>query len=405
VVVTEVALRPARTRAVGPLLGPAFVTAVAYVDPGNFATNVTAGSRYGYLLVWVIVVSNLIAMLIQYLSAKLGAATGKSLAALCRDHYPAPAARGLWLQAELVAIATDLAEVIGGAIALNLLFGLPLLAGGVVTGAVAFAMLALRRRGHRPFEAAVTGLLAVILAGFLVDALLAGLHPPAILSGTVPRLDGVDSLTLAVGMLGATVMPHAIYLHGGLTSGRAHRDAEPATVLRAQRLDVVLAMTVAGLMNLLLLVVAAAALSGQGIDTIEGAHAGLGRVLGPGAALLFALGLLASGFAASSVGTLSGQLVMEGFLRRRVPDVVRRLVTLAPALVVIGLGVDPTRALIASQVVLSFGIPFALVPLVHLTSRPGLMGAFVNRRATTVAGAACAGVVIVLNGVLLALAG
>jgi len=390
-----------RPRTLLPLLGPAFVTAVAYVDPGNFATNVTAGSKYGYLLVWVVVVSNLIAMLIQYLSAKAGSATGKSLAALCRDHYPRPVSRGLWVQAELVAIATDLAEVVGGAIALQLLFGLPLLVGGIVTGAVAFAMLGFRRRGHRPFEVAVVGLLAVILLGFVVDAALAGIEPPAILGGTLPRLEGTDSLMLAVGMLGATVMPHAIYLHGGLTSGRAPAGADPRTLMRAHRVDVVLAMSIAGMMNLLLLVMAAAALSGRGVETIEAAHAGLGEALGAGAALLFALALLASGFAASSVGTLSGQLVMEGFVRRRIPDVVRRLVTLAPALLVIAAGVDPTRALVLSQVVLSFGIPFALVPLVHLTARADLMGAFVNRRATTVAGSVCAGFVIALNGVLL----
>lgn len=390
-----------RRRALWPMLGPAFVTAVAYVDPGNFATNVTAGSKYGYLLVWVIVVSNVLAMLIQYLSAKAGIATGKSLAALCRDHYPRPVSRGLWLQAEAVAIATDLAEVVGGAIALQLLFDLPLLVGGAITGVVAFALLGLRRRGHRPFEVIITGMLAVILVGFGVDVALAGVDLPGIVGGTVPRLDGADSLLLAVGMLGATVMPHAIYLHGGLTSGRARADADPATMMRAQRVDVMLAMSVAGLMNLLLLVLAAAALSGRGIDTIEGAHAGLGQTLGSGAALLFALGLLASGFAASSVGTLSGQLVMEGFLRLRVPVFLRRLITLAPALVILAIGVDPTKALVVSQVVLSFGIPFALVPLVHLTARRGLMGPYVNRRATTVAGALAAAVVVGLNALLL----
>jgi manganese transport protein len=374
---------------------------VAYVDPGNFATNVTAGSRYGHLLVWVIVVSNVIAMLIQYLSAKLGVATGRSLAAACRDHYSKRTSGALWVQAELVAMATDLAEVVGGAIALRILFDLPLLLGGVITATVAFALLGLRGRGHRPFEAAVTGLLAVILVGFIVDALMAGIHPSAVLSGAVPRLEGDDSLLLAVGMLGATVMPHAIYLHGGLTSDRSTRDDDPRLVMGAQRLDVVLAMTIAGVMNLLLLLIAAAALSGRGIETIEAAHAGLGEALGEGAALLFALGLLASGFAASSVGTLSGQIVMEGFLRRRIPTVVRRLVTITPALVVIAAGVDPTQALVLSQVVLSFGIPFALVPLVQLTSRASLMGPYTNRPGTTVAGAMCAAAVIALNVALL----
>jgi manganese transport protein len=389
-------------RGVLPLLGPAFVTAIAYVDPGNFATNVTAGSRYGYLLVWVVLASNLIAMLIQYLSAKAGIATGKSLAALCRDHYPRPVVWGLWAQAEIVAIATDLAEVVGGAIALRILFGLPLLVGGVVTGGVAFAMLGLRRAGRRPFEVAITGLLAVILLGFAVDAATAGIHPTRILSGVAPRLHGADSLMLAVSMLGATVMPHAIYLHGGLTSGHSRSGRSPRSLLRAQRVDVVGAMSVAGVMNLLLLVVAAAALSGRGIDTIEGAHAGLASALGGGAALLFAVGLLASGLAASSVGTLSGELIMEGFLRRRVPSVVRRLITLAPALVILGVGVDPTRALLLSQVALSFGIPFALVPLVHLTARRDVMRAFVNTRLTTALGAGCVAVVVALNGVLIA---
>src|SRR6478735_5973120 len=222
-----------------PMLGPAFVTAVAYVDPGNFATNVTAGSTYGYLLVWVVLVSNAIAMLVQYLSAKAGIATGKSLAALCRDRCPRAVAGGLWVQAEIVAVATDLAEVVGGAIALRILFGLPLLAGGIVTGGVAFALLGLCRRGHRPFEVVIGGAVAVILVGFAVDAVLAGVRPPEVLAGAVPRLTGTDSVLLAVGMLGATVMPHAIYLHGGLTSARSRAGADPRTLLRAQRLDVV----------------------------------------------------------------------------------------------------------------------------------------------------------------------
>jgi manganese transport protein len=387
-----------------PLLGPAFVTAIAYVDPGNFATNLTAGSTYGYLLVWVVVVSNLMAMLIQYLSAKVGIATGLSLPALCREHFPRPVTRGLWAQAEAVAVATDLAEVVGGALALKLLFDLPLLVGGTITAVVAFALLVLQTKGHRPFEVAITGLLAVILVGFLYDVARSGIEPLAIASGTVPRLDGPDSLLLATGMLGATVMPHAIYLHSALTSRRYARRTEPQrrALLSSQRADVVTAMSIAGVMNLLLLVVAAAALRGGApVDTIEGAHAAFGATLGSGAALLFALALLASGFAASSVGTLSGQIVMEGFLRRHLPLVVRRLVTLAPALVVLALGVDPTRALVVSQVVLSFGIPFALVPLVLFTRRRDLMGTLVNRRTTTLVAAAVAAVIIVLNLVLL----
>jgi manganese transport protein len=388
-----------------PLLGPAFVTAIAYVDPGNFATNITAGSTYGYLLVWVVVVSNLMAILIQYLSAKAGIATGMSLPALCRQHFPRVVVRGLWAQAELVAIATDLAEVVGGAIALKILFDLPLLVGGTITAVVACSLLGLQTRGHRPFEVLITGLLGVILVGFLYDVLRSGFQPAELAQGAIPRFDGADSLLLATGMLGATVMPHAIYLHGSLTSKRYVRttEAERHALVRSQRVDVVSAMVIAGLMNLLLLVIAASALSGLAtpVDTIEGAHAALGHSLGQTAALLFALALLASGLAASSVGTLSGQVVMDGFLRRRIPLLVRRLVTLAPAVVVLAIGVDPTRALVLSQVVLSFGIPFALVPLVVFTRRTDIMGSLVNRRATTLAAGAVAAVIIALNTVLI----
>jgi len=401
-------VRPrARVRGPLPLLGPAFVTAIAYVDPGNFATNITAGSTYGYLLVWVVIVSNLMAMLIQYLSAKAGIATGESLPALCRRHLPRPVTRGLWVQGEAIAIATDLAEVVGGAIALKLLFDLPLLVGGVITAVVAFALLMLQTHGHRPFEVAITGLLAVILIGFVYDVALSGIQPLAIADGTIPRFEGSESILLAAGMLGATVMPHAIYLHGALTSQRYVRTTEPErlALLKSQRTDVITAMTIAGLMNLSLVVVAAAALSGSGppIDTIEGAHAELGQVLGSGAALLFALGLLASGFASASVGTLAGQIIMEGYLRRRIPLVVRRLVALAPAIVVLAIGVDPTRALVISQVVLSFGIPFALVPLVAFTRRRDIMGSLVNRRSTTVLASLIALIIIALNIVLIVL--
>lgn len=391
--------RQARPRLPLALLGPAFVTAIAYVDPGNFATNVTAGSTYGYLLVWVVIGSNLMAMVIQYLSAKAGIATGQSLAALCRTHLPRPVSRALWVQAESVAIATDLAEVVGGALALKLLFGVPLLVGGLVTACVAFALLGLQTRGHRPFEIAIIGMLGVILCGLVYDVVVSGFQPLALARGVVPDLEGADSLVLAAGMLGATVMPHAIYLHGALTSDRYARttEAQRVELLSSQRIDIVVAMSVAGIMNLGLLVIAAAALSGQSIDSIEGAHAGLGVSLGDGAAMLFALGLLASGFAASSVGTLSGQIVMDGFLRRRVPLVVRRLVTLTPALVVLALGADPTRALVVSQVVLSFGIPFALVPLVMFTRRIDVMGTLVNRPVTTWIASAVAALIIVLN--------
>lgn len=383
------------------------MAAVAYIDPGNFATNITAGSRFGYLLIWVLVVSNLMAMLIQYLSAKAGIATGRSLPELCRDHFPRPVTRGLWVQAELVAIATDLAEVLGGAIALYLLFDLPLLTGGVITAVVAFGLLGLQSRGARPFEVAITGLLLVVLIGFLYNLVRGGVDAGAAATGLVPHFEGTETVLLATGMLGATVMPHVIYLHGALTQSRYARDTEEQRLglLRSQRIDVVAAMSLAGLINLAMLVVAAQALSTlpQPVESIEAAHAGLAETLGPTAALLFALALLASGFAASGVGTYSGQVVMQGFLRRRIPLVVRRLVTLAPALVVIAAGVDPTRALVISQVVLSFGIPFALIPLVVLTARRGVMGALVNRRITTIAAAVVAAVICGLNVTLIGL--
>jgi manganese transport protein len=390
-----------------PLLGPAFVAAIAYIDPGNFATNITAGSRYGYLLVWVVVVSNLMAMLIQYLSAKAGIATGRNLPELCRDHFPRRVTRRLWVQAEVVAIATDLAEVLGGAIALQLLFGLPLLAGGLITATVAFGLLGVQSRGARPFEVAIVGMLLVVLLGFLYSLVAGGVDSGEAVAGLVPRFEGTDTVLLATGMLGATVMPHVIYLHGALTQGRYLRSTEHERLglLRSQRIDVVLAMSVAGVINLSMLLVAAKVLSTQPtpVDTIEEAHAGLATVLGPTAALLFALALLASGSAASGVGTYSGQVVMQGFLRRRIPLVVRRLVTLTPAVVVIAAGVDPTRALVVSQVVLSFGIPFALIPLVLLTRRRDIMGALVNSRTTTIAAAVVAAVICVLNVTLIGL--
>jgi manganese transport protein len=392
----------------GTLLGPAFVAAIAYVDPGNFATNFSAGSAHGYLLLWVIVGANLLAMLIQTLSAKLGLATGRNLPEVCRDTFPPAVNRGLWVQAELVAIATDLAEVIGGAIALNLLFGIPLPLGGLITGVVAFGLLALLGRGHRPFERAITGLFAVILVGFLVTLVRVPVEPAPLAGGLVPGFAGVDSLLLATGILGATVMPHAIYLHSALTARRdvARTAAERRGLLTAHRRGVYVAMGLAGLVNASMLVLAAAlfhdAGSGTpGTDTLEGVHAGLARALDAPAATLFALALLASGFASSGVGTYAGQVVMQGFVRQRIPLLARRALTLVPALVVLLLGIDPTAALVASQVVLSFGIPFALVPLVLLTRRRGIMGELANRAVTTAAASVAAAVIIALNGFLL----
>ena len=394
-----------RVRGSVTLLGPAFVAAIAYVDPGNFATNFSAGARFGYLLVWVIVVANVMAMLVQLLSGKIGLATGRNLCELCRERFPRRVTRGLWVQAELVAMATDLAEIIGGAIALNLLFGIPLLPGGVLTALVAFALLSLQGRGYRPFELAVAGLFGVIALGFVYNSFSAGVDAPAVVGGLVPRFEGTGSVLLATGILGATVMPHVIYLHSALTAGRirAADSAEVRTLLRHQRLDVVLAMGMAGLVNLSMLVLAARLLLGvEGVDTLEGVHAALQRVAGAPAAFAFAVALLASGFASSGVGTYAGQVVMQGFLQRRIPLTLRRLITMAPALVVLAVGVDPTQALVLSQVVLSFGIPFALVPLVLLTRRVDVMGDLVNRPLTTAAAVVVAAVVIALNLFLLA---
>jgi len=392
-----------RLRATVALLGPAFVAAVAYVDPGNFATNIAGGAQFGYLLLWVILAANLMAMLIQYLSAKVGIATGRNLPELCREHFPRSVAVGLWVQAELIAMATDLAEFVGAAIALNLLFGVPLFVAGLITAVVAFAILGLQTRGYRRFETTIAGLLGVILLGFVYEVLHAGGDPAGIAGGFVPGFQGTESVLLATGILGATVMPHVIYLHSALTQRRVppRDDGERRSLLRYQRLDVLIAMGVAGLVNMSMLVVAASLFRDSGIDSIEGAHSGFASAIGPGAAVAFGLALLASGLSSSSVGTYAGQVVMQGFVRRSIPLVVRRAVTMAPALVVLGIGLDPTSSLVISQVVLSFGIPFALVPLVLLTRRRDVMGAFANARRTTVSAAVVAGLISALNVFLL----
>jgi manganese transport protein len=391
------------------LLGPAFVAAVAYVDPGNVATNFAGGASFGYTLLWVIVAANLMAMLIQALTAKLGLATGRDLATLCRERLPRPVTWVLWLQAEAVAIATDLAEIVGGAVALNLLFGVPLPVGGVITAVVAFVLLGAQSRGHRPFERVVTALLLVIGLGFGYTLLGSGVDLGGLAGGLVPSFAGPESLVLATGVLGATVMPHVIYVHSALTPGRygdaataGRTEAGRRRLLRAQRADVLLAMGLAGVVNAAMLVIAAQLFDGRAdVDSLERVHAGLGHLLGSGAALAFAVALLASGLASSSVGTHAGQVVMSGFLRRHVPVYARRLITLAPALAVLAVGGDPTTALVWSQVVLSFGIPFALVPLLWLTSRRDLMAGWVNRRVTTAAGAVVAALIIGLNAHLL----
>ncbi|MCO5967176.1 Nramp family divalent metal transporter [Actinoallomurus soli] len=394
--------RPAqRLRRLAGLCGPAFVVSVAYVDPGNFATNMSGGARYGYLLLWVIALANLLAMFVQALSAKLGIATGSSLPELCRDHLPKPLVRVLWVQGELVTVATDLAEFLGGAIALNLLFGMALVPAAAITGAVSLVLLALAPRGRHRFEAVIGGLLAVILAGFVYQALRAG-SPVRAVQGLVPRLAGTDSLLLATGMVGATVMPHVIYLHSALTREHGATGGR-RLALRSSRMDTAVALGVAGLVNMAMLAVAAAVFHGSSDpDGLQAVHGGLGRLIGPGAALAFALALLASGLASSSVGTYAGQIIMAGFLRRRVPILARRLATMAPAFLILAVGIDPTHALILSQVALSFGIPFALIPLVVLTSRRTLMGDLVNRRATIAAGVGVAALISGLNVLLLA---
>jgi len=388
------------------LLGPAFVAAVAYIDPGNFATNIAGGAKYGFLLVWVIVAANLMAMLVQYLSAKVGIATGMSLPELCRAHLPRPATWGLWVQAEIIAIATDLAEFVGAAIALNLLFGVPPFAAGLITAVVAFGILTLQQRGYRRFELAIAGFLAIVCLGFLYDLTQVSVDRSAFFSGFVPGFDGTDSVMLAVGILGATVMPHVVYLHGALVQRRvpARDDEERRSLLRFQRLDVVIAMGLAGVINLTMLVVAASLFHTSGnadIDSIEGAYDGFERLIGGGAALAFAVALLASGLSSSSVGTYAGQVVMQGFINRRIPLFLRRLVTMLPALIVLAIGVDATDALVASQVVLSFGIPFALVPMILLTRRGDVMGVFVNRSGTTIVAGIVATLIILLNLFLL----
>src|SRR5574340_197380 len=395
-------------RRIAALLGPAFVAAIAYVDPGNVAANLTAGAKYGYLLIWVLVLANAMAVLVQYLSAKLGLVTGRSLPEMLGIRLRKGNRRAFWVQAEIAAAATDLAEVIGGAIALNLLFGLPLFLWGLITGLVSMAILSVQnRRGPRTFEFVLIGLLAIITLGFTCGLLFVDVSGTEVLAGLVPRFDGGETVLLAASMLGATVMPHAIYLHSALARdrhGRANNGSQLRRLLRATKWDVTGALIIAGGVNIAMLVLAATALRGVGgTDSIEGAHSALSAALGPAVAAIFAVGLLASGLAATSVGCAAGAEIMHGLLARRIPLLVRRTVTLIPALIVLGLDVNPTMALVISQVILSFCIPFALVPLVRMTSDSTLMGAERNRPATTLAAWVAAAVIIALNVVLLGL--
>jgi manganese transport protein len=396
--------RPAllqRTR----LLGPAFVAAVAYVDPGNVATNTTAGASYRYLLLWVLVGATLMAGLIQYLSAKVGWLTGESLPALVGQRTSRRVRLAYWGQAELVAVATDVAEIVGGALALQLLFALPLVVGAVVTAVVSTALLYVQRHGQVSFERVIVGLLAIVTAGFLAGLVVAPPHPGAAVAGLVPRLAGTDSALLAVGMLGATVMPHAVYLHSALVRDRHGRAtaANARPVLGSVKADVALAMVVAGSVNVGMLLLAGSALAGLSLAGLPAVHAALGVQLGPAVAVCFALALLASGLASTSVGGYAGAVIMDGLLHRRIPLLWRRLATTVPALVLLGAGLDPTRLLILSQVVLSFGIPFALVPLVRIASDRRAMALVPTARATLAVAWLVAAVIVALNVVLVVL--
>jgi manganese transport protein len=380
---------------------------VAYVDPGNFATNIQGGAQFGYMLLWVIVASNLMAMLIQTLSAKLGIATGKNLAEVCRDQFPRPLVWLMWVVSEMVAIATDIAEFLGAALGFYLLLGIPLLPAALLTAVITFAILALQRYGHRPIEIVITVLVGVIAACYLIETLL---ETPAwgevMRSAVTPRFEGSESLLLAVGILGATVMPHVIFLHSSLTQSRIRPTTERQALklFRYTIIDVVIAMGIAGLINGAMLVMAASTFhtSGYaGIASIEEAYRTLTPLLGSLAGGVFALSLLASGLSSSAVGTMAGQVIMQGFLHWHVPIWVRRVVTMAPAILIIWLGWDPTRTLVISQVILSFGIPFALIPLVMFTRRADLMGRLVNRSATTLVASAVAMLIVILNLYLL----
>lgn len=390
------------------LLGPAFVAAIAYVDPGNVAANLTAGASYGYLLVWVLVLANVMAMLVQYLSAKLGLVTGHSLPGLLGQRMPRAGRLAYWVQAELVTAATDLAEVVGGAIALYLLFGLPLPVGGVIVGVVSMVLLQLHsKRGQRTFEFVIIGLLVIITIGFVSGLAFTRIDPVGVVGGLVPRFSGTETVLLAASMLGATVMPHAIYLHSGLVRDRHGASTDPTRIsrlLRATRWDVVLALVVAGTVNIAMLLLAASSLAGvAGTDTIEGAHAAIGAALGPAVGTVFAIGLLASGLASTSVGCYAGATVMGGLLHVRIPLLVRRFVTLVPALAILLIGFDPTRALVLSQVVLSLGIPFALVPLVVLTASRRVMGQWVNKHWITAVAWVITAAIVALNIALVGL--
>jgi manganese transport protein len=399
--------RRGRLRRLLPFLGPAFIASVAYMDPGNFATNIQGGAQFGYRLLWVIVCSNLMAMLLQTLSAKLGIASGQNLAEQCRNHFPHRLVIVMWVLMELVAMATDLAEFIGAAVGFNLLFGFPLWVAGLITAVVTFLILGLERYGFRPLEAVIATFIGVVAISYLIETILDKPHWGQVLfHATVPSFSGAESVIIATGILGATVMPHAIFLHSALTQNRIVVREPPLLkrLFRFEVADVMIAMGVASLINMAMLIMAASTFFTQAhhsVGTIQEAHQTLEPLLGPAASWVFAISLLAAGLSSSSVGTMAGQVIMQGFLKRHIPPWLRRLVTMGPSLLVIFIGLDPTRTLVISQVVLSFGLPFAVVPLILFTSRKDIMGVLVNRRFTTILASLSAALIIALNIFLL----
>lgn len=390
-----------------PFLGPAFIASVAYMDPGNFATNIQGGARFGYMLLWVIFASNIMAMVLQTLSAKLGIATGMNLAEVARHQFSHRTVIPLWVLMEIVAMATDLAEFLGAALAFNLLFGIPLWLAGILTAIATFLILGLERYGFRPIEAVITALIAVVAVSYIVETILDKPNWSAVATGIfVPRFDGVESVLLAAGILGATVMPHALFLHSALTQDRivTREPQQLKRLFRFEIIDVLIAMGVAGLVNAAMLIMAASTFFNQGlthVGSIEEAHKTLEPLLGSAASTVFALSLLASGLSSASVGTMAGQVIMQGFLSRHIKPWMRRLVTMLPSLIVIAMGLDPTRTLVISQVVLSFGLPFAVVPLILFTRRRDIMGVLVNRRSTTIVASIMAAIIVALNLYLL----
>ncbi|RLQ96736.1 Nramp family divalent metal transporter [Falsibacillus albus] len=389
-----------------PFLGPAFIASVAYIDPGNFATNIAAGSKYGYLLLWVILASNLMAILIQTMSAKLGIATGRNLPEVARERFSTPVRIFLWIQAELVIIATDLAEFIGAALGLYLLFDIPMIAAALIAAAGSFAILELQRRGVRSLEAGITAMVMIVVLAFGIQVFIAKPEAGPLVTGLLtPRFDGVNSILLAAGILGATVMPHAIYLHSALTQKRVigTNEAEKKKIFRYEFIDILIAMAIAGAINASMLIVASALFFQNGLEVsdLDVAFQKFGEMLSPFSSQLFGIGLLAAGLSSSTVGTMSGDVVMQGFIQKRIPIYLRRTITMLPPLVVIILGVNPTHALVLSQVVLSFGIAFALIPLIVFTSSRKLMGQLVNSKWTTNIAWLIAAVIIVLNIFLL----